>query len=77
MTSDPFVHKSITAQRVLDAVRSEMTALEDPGFCLACGEDAFGVEPDARKYKCEACDECQVYGASEVLLMGAYHEDKP
>lgn len=46
-------------------------AMDDMGgFCLACGEEAYGVEPDARKYACEACDLNQVYGASEILLMG-------
>lgn len=25
------------------------------GFCIACGDEASGVEPDARKYKCEGC----------------------
>lgn len=43
------------------------------GFCLACGCDVDGVEPDARKYRCEACDADKVYGAEELLLMGLYH----
>lgn len=42
------------------------------GFCIACGEQADGVEPDARNYECEACGERQVYGAEELLMMGAY-----
>ncbi len=53
-------------------------ALEDDGyvgFCLACGEDAYNVEPDACKYLCESCGERAVYGASEVLLMGQIEED--
>lgn len=40
------------------------------GVCLACGEYAYGVEPDARQYTCESCDEKQVYGAQELLMMG-------
>jgi hypothetical protein len=67
------VHKSITEARVLEAVESEMFGLENPGFCLSCGEDADGCEPDARNYTCEACDAQRVYGASELLIMGAYH----
>ena len=43
---------------------------EDQGFCLACGETQDGVEPDARKYKCECCGEEKVYGAAELVLMG-------
>jgi len=44
--------------------------LEDNGFCLGCGSDAYGVEPDARRYTCESCDEKLVYGLQELLLMG-------
>ena len=40
------------------------------GFCLACGEEAdSGIEPDARRYLCEACGQCKVYGLEELLLM--------
>ena len=41
---------------------------ENAGVCMACGEVCGGVEPDARKYECEACGEPQVYGAEEILL---------
>jgi len=45
--------------------------LEDNGGrCVACGAEAYGVEPDARGYVCEACGEAQVYGAEELLMMG-------
>ena len=40
------------------------------GFCLACGEEASGVEPDARRYECESCGAQKVYGLEELLLMG-------
>lgn len=39
------------------------------GFCIACGEEAFGVEPDARNYECEACGESKVFGAEELLMI--------
>ena len=42
------------------------------GFCLACGEQAYSVEPDARKHTCESCGEARVYGAPEILMMGAH-----
>lgn len=51
----------------------ELTMLmneEQQGFCLACGDIADGVEPDARKYRCEACGAAKVYGAEEIALMG-------
>lgn len=40
------------------------------GFCLACGADAYGVEPDARKYTCESCGAPKVYGLEELAIMG-------
>ena len=40
------------------------------GFCLACGVEAFGVEPDAHHYPCESCGEEKVFGAEELLMLG-------
>jgi predicted amidophosphoribosyltransferase len=45
-------------------------AIEDQsGFCLACGAEASGIEPDAREYICEVCGLPEVYGAEELILM--------
>jgi hypothetical protein len=63
------LHPSVTIERVVEAVERHMTTLDDPGFCIACGNDQGGCEPDARRYQCEACGERRVYGADEVLLM--------
>lgn len=46
------------------------------GWCLACGEEAMNVEPDARYYPCEACGEDFVFGASEALMMGRVEFDE-
>lgn len=64
------VHSSITLDRVMDACQEREDILENPGFCLACGERAEDCEPDASKYTCEVCGEPAVYGAEEILLMG-------
>lgn len=41
------------------------------GFCLLCGEIAFGdTEPDARGYQCDRCDRRGVYGIEELAFMG-------
>jgi hypothetical protein len=45
---------------------------DNMGFCLACGEAAEGVEPDARRYTCERCGASKVYGAAELALMGLF-----
>ena len=63
------LHKSITLERVEAAVKDSLFDLANPGFCLACGEDAEGVEPDARHYTCAVCEASEVFGAEEVLVL--------
>jgi hypothetical protein len=46
------------------------------GWCIGCGEEACGVEPDARKYKCESCGERTVYGLEELFMRGLYRTKK-
>jgi predicted RNA-binding Zn-ribbon protein involved in translation (DUF1610 family) len=55
----------VSVDQIIAAVESD----EYVGFCLACGEEAYSVEPDARKYECESCGEHRVYGAQELLMM--------
>ena len=63
------IHDSVTIDRVAEAVTTEMYRLDNPGFCLACGDDADGCEPDARHYQCVSCGARAVFGAQEVLFM--------
>jgi hypothetical protein len=53
---------------ILEAVEDSRTTLSSPGFCTSCGAEAYGVEPDARGYKCEECNVRAVYGAEELIL---------
>ena len=62
------LHQSITPNRIEEAMKEQMFGLANPGFCIACGEDADDCEPDAREYVCESCGEAKVYGAAELLL---------
>lgn len=57
---------SLNFDRVMEACESD----EYVGFCLACGAEHYGVEPDARKYECEECGAKRVYGAEEIIMMG-------
>lgn len=41
------------------------------GLCRACGAEHGQIEPDARNYVCEQCGMKQVFGAQELILMGA------
>ena len=63
------IHPSVTEDRVCEAVTREMVSLDNPGICLACGDDADGCEPDARHHTCEGCGARAVFGAQEVLFM--------
>lgn len=44
-------------------------SLSNMGICHACGNEQDGCEPDARNYECEACEEKNVFGAEETLMM--------
>lgn len=63
------IHSSVTIERVTEAIQRSHLVLDNPGFCILCGEEAEGVEPDASRYECEACGEPGVYGAEELLIM--------
>lgn len=54
----------IDQDRLMEAVENG----EYIGFCIKCGAEAYGVEPDAREYECEECGENSVYGAEELLI---------
>jgi hypothetical protein len=58
--------RKVSARRILAAIEAD----DNRGFCLACGAEAYCVEPDARCYECESCGEKRVFGAEELLLMG-------
>lgn len=38
------------------------------GFCMACGAETDGVEPDAERYECQECG-CMAVDGIEVLLL--------
>lgn len=54
----------ITVDRVIAAVEAD----DCIGFCVACGAENYGVEPDARKYLCQECGKPKVYGAEDLLI---------
>ena len=55
----------------IDLIIELVEADNNEGICMNCGEIAECVEPDARKYECEACGQHKVYGAQEALLLFA------
>ena len=63
------MHPSITPERLIDATERRNHGLDNPGFCIFCGEEAEGVEPDACKYMCKSCGRTGVYGAEELCFI--------
>ena len=59
------LHASLTIEKLMDAAQTA----EYIGFCIICGAEHDGVEPDARRYVCEPCGCHEVYGAEELVLM--------
>jgi hypothetical protein len=68
MIERKFWPNNLTDEVITAAVERQMFGLDNPGFCLACGLENDGCEPDARRYRCSSCDTAQVYGAQELLL---------
>lgn len=62
------MHESLTPDVIMEAVENAMCSLDNPGFCIQCGCEADGVEPDAQRYTCESCGAPAVYGAEELLF---------
>lgn len=52
----------------MDRVMAAVEADDCVGFCLACGNEQGGVEPDAEGYRCEECGERSVWGADQILI---------
>lgn len=57
-------------KRMFKVTEESMLTDRDMGFCIYCGEEAYGVEPDALCYECESCGKHGVYGLEELLMMG-------
>ena len=58
----------LTDEVLEDARHRRMVSLDDPGFCLVCGNEQGGCEPDARNYACESCGAEQVFGIEELIM---------
>ena len=42
------MHKSITPEWIMKVCERHQQSLDNPGFCITCGAEAEGVEPDRR-----------------------------
>lgn len=60
------------AEKVFSITESQYANMDENygGYCTSCGEEAYGLEPDACKCVCESCGQPAVYGVEELLIMG-------
>ena len=62
------IHSSITTERLEAALKESLFEETNMGIRIECGEDQFGVEPDAEKYLCESCGTYTVYGVETLAI---------
>jgi hypothetical protein len=62
---------NLDIEQVMEAVKESWSSCSNPGFCMACGAERGGCEPDAENYECWECGENMVFGAEQVLLIYA------
>lgn len=62
--------KTPAHKRMFTLEQIEAADADQAGFCIDCGNEQYNCEPDARHYKCEACGNMKVFGASELVFMG-------
>lgn len=67
--SAPTIHRELTLTVVIEAIERRRSSLDNPGFCVACGKECEGCEPDATDIECEHCGEPCVHGAEELLFL--------
>lgn len=61
-------HPDLTDDVIASACERRLSSLDNPGFCITCGFEQDGCEPDARYYECEACGADQVFGCEELMM---------
>ena len=54
----------VSIEQIMAAVEAD----DNIGICTACGEEQFGVEPDAENYECESCGKHEIFGAEQLML---------
>ncbi len=59
---------NLDLDEVLAAAEDSMFGGGSAGFCVACGAEHDGCEPDAERYVCSDCEQHTVYGAEELLI---------
>lgn len=63
-----FTSKSGQRYAMFQLSEIEESREEYTGFCIRCGMEKGGVEPDARKYECDECGKRTVYGGEQIVL---------
>lgn len=61
---------NMTLDDLIEQAERSLFDLDDVGYCMSCGTEVFGIEPDARRYECEVCGQKAVFGLQEIVLCG-------
>ena len=51
----------------MDQIMAAAAEDDNLGFCVRCGAEVAGIEPDAHRCTCDVCGAPCVYGAEELL----------
>lgn len=62
------LHESINIERLAALATQNFISCTNYGVCIACGEEANGVEPDSRDSLCDHCHTRNVWGVDEIIL---------
>ena len=57
---------AVTRTQVMQALE-ECNGDDFPGFCLSCGVQCEGVDPDTRGDTCDECKQPTLWGAEAIL----------
>lgn len=57
------IDSPLTKDRIIEVCSEDYA-----GLCVNCGAEHSGIEPDARGYKCDDCNQLTVYGAEELMI---------
>ena len=52
-----------------------LMADDSVGFCIRCGHEHSGIEPDVANAQCAACNLPGLFGVEELLVRGLHHLD--
>ena len=66
--SEVYAFAESHTDEILAVMESSICDVNSPGFCLACGSEVMGCEPDMENGPCPCCGARAVWGAEELMF---------